>query len=130
MVMYFKNETALDYFLKNGKIYTLRKHRRKKTGKDWITLGKLAPDDDPPVREKIADVIIREIGLADLTIKKVATIDGDLFNLEDFAKESGFYDVDYWIEVYRHFAGKRSTQAWLYEVTLLKIYGLPEEADA
>jgi|Deesub1362B_J571_1020462.scaffolds.fasta_scaffold05294_6 hypothetical protein len=126
MVMYFKSETVLDFLLRNGKVYTLRKHKRKKTGKDWITLGKLGPEDPlPPLREKIADVIIKEIGLVDLATCKVFSLGKEkTLTLQQFVNESSFYNVDSWIEAYRFFAGKKTTQAWLYEVTLLKIHGL------
>ena len=78
MVMSFSNQTALNYLLSNKFVYTFRKHKRKRVGKNWINAGRTLP--------KIADVNIRFI--------REVTNEMDLFA---YAKDSGFNTLIRWI---------------------------------
>lgn len=126
MVMYFKNETVLNFLLENGVVYTLRKHLRKKgqdgrTVVDWIT----------PFRgcKKVATALVMWIGVVDLESQKVFTVeDPEPIPLENYVDKSGFGCVEDWINTYRAFAGKKSKSAYLYKVVVMKIHSLVSPA--
>lgn len=117
MVMYFKNEAAMNFLLKNGIVYTLRRHLRKKnrnsrTTKDWITSFR--------GHRKVADVLVTLVGHVDLELQKVCSVYSEPEPLENYVKMSGFATVKDWINAYRAYAGKNVKNAYLYKVVVMK----------
>ncbi|HDN74285.1 hypothetical protein DRP04_02650 [Archaeoglobales archaeon] len=112
--IYFKSKKALDYLLKNGSVYTIRKSRRKE-GLAWV-MGEN--------RRKIADAIVEYIGEVVLTepdsewwVTKGAY---GIAKLEEFVKKSGFSSVEEWLdEVKRLNNGSLPEKMYLYHVTLV-----------
>jgi len=102
MVMIFSSDKARSFLLEHGRVYTFRKNRRKRVGRDWIT--------DRRGGRKIADVTIEE--------------EAPVFHLNTLRKyvgESGFQTVDEWIEEIRRLnGGKLPTAGYLYKVTLIE----------
>lgn len=97
--MIFQSEKARDFLLANGIVYTFRVHRRKHTGKDWMT--------DKRGGRKIADIFIEEIGELRPT------------RLVQYVKHSGFHSYAEWItEIVKLNKGVRPNRGWLYKVTL------------
>jgi len=83
MVMIFSSEPARNFLLKEGRVFSFRSRKRKRTGRDWIT--------DRRGGKKIADVYIEE----PFEIWKAK-------QLETFVHASGFENLDAWLkEIYR-----------------------------
>ena len=105
MVTMFKNQTALNFLLKHGHVYTCRIHRHK-LGKDWVNDGRTRP--------KIADV--------DITFVKDVT---QLEDLKPYVSKSGFRDLIEWNnaigELNPRFAFGEVKNGYLYKVSIRKV---------
>ena len=126
-MIYFKDERALRHLLEHGIVYTIRKHKRKRMGKDWLARDRKSG--------KIADVIVEYVGKVEILYMKydkwvggVVFPDGKKYvyddYLESYVEHSGFKDVRQWIRVLMKINGirtwKKMTIDWhLYKVTLL-----------
>jgi len=100
MVMIFQSEKARSFLLENGFVYTFRVHRRKHTGKDWMT-GKRGG-------RKIADVFIQEVGCFRPTW------------LMPYTEYSGFDSYEEWqTEIVKLNKGVYPCKGWLYKVSLV-----------
>lgn len=105
MVIIFENEKARKYLLKEGFVYTLRKRKRKRIGKDWMT--------DRRQGHKIADVHIEEVG---------SWTGKDWRILEPFVKDSGFTSIEEWMDVVTEFSrGEMPKRGWIYRVYITKV---------
>ena len=101
MVMSFNSERAREYLLQNGEIYTFRKNRRRRIGKDWANENRGG--------KAFADIFIQEIG--EMNIYK---------DLRPFFKHSGFSTVTEWVQEIKNLNnGHDLSKGWLYKVKLL-----------
>jgi len=112
MVISFSEPDVRDFLLKEGKVYTFRKNRRKQFIKqpredqlhrrgipDWANEGRTHP--------KLADVTIYEVG--SFTVPE----------LRPYSDQSGFNSYGGWVEaIKRQFRSKELDKGWLYKVTL------------
>lgn len=128
MVIYFKDEKALKHLLEHGVVYTIRKHKRKRTGKDWLAKGRKSG--------KIADVIVEYVGEVDIVYLGNNKWKGGIVfpngmkylyddYLENYVEHSGFKTLNAWIRALMRLNGistwRKMTIDWhLYKVTLLK----------
>lgn len=128
MVMYFKSEKALKHLLEHGIVYTIRKEKRKRTGKDWIKKSRRG--------KKIADVIVEYVGRVEILYRGdnkwfggiVFPGDGKYLyddSLENYVEHSGFKTLNAWIRELMRLNGIRTwrkmTIDWhLYKVTLVE----------
>ena len=103
LVMIFQVEKARRYLLTHGEVYTFRTHKRKKTGRDWIT--------DKRGGKKICDVtitLVREV--------KAGTID-----LVPFAEKSGFSHAWDWThEIFKLNPKLKAIRGYIYHVEMVK----------
>ena len=103
MVMLFQSKKAREHLLQFGEVYTFRTHKRKKTGKDWIT--------DKRGHPKICDVtitLVREV--------KVGTID-----LVSYAEKSGFEHAwDWTCEIFKLNPELKAIRGYVYHVEVVK----------
>lgn len=99
MVIIFQSEKARSFLLENGFVYTFRVHRRKRTGRDWMT--------DKRGGRKIADVFIEEIGCFRPT------------GLLPYVEYSGFDSYREWQEeIVALNRNVYPNRGWLYKITL------------
>nr|QFN51303.1 hypothetical protein [Pyrococcus abyssi] len=119
----------MKHLLKHGVVYTIRKEKRKRVGKDWITTGR--------GNKKIADVNVEYVGMVEILYKGFGNWFGGVVfpdnkpkfmydaTLEDYVKHSGFNTVNAWIRELMRLNGiktwKKMPIEWhLYKVTLVK----------
>jgi len=109
----FKNRKALNYLLKHGFVYTLRRINRK-TG--VVTLK------DGNYRD-LGLVMVEYIGLVRKVNGKyiVFRLDGETELLENYVAGSGFNSVDEWLKAFESLTGKTEPKR-LYKVTLLRLF--------
>ncbi|WP_145973177.1 hypothetical protein [Thermococcus barophilus] len=129
MVIYFKDEKALNHLLKHGVVYTIRKHKRKRTGKDWLAKDRKSG--------KIANVIVEYVGKLEIVYLGdnkwrggIVFPNGKKYVYDDYLDEkyvqhSGFKTLNAWIRALMRLNGIRTwrkmTIDWhLYKVTLVK----------
>jgi len=129
MVIYFKDEKALNHLLKHGVVYTIRKHKRKRVGKDWLAKSRRSG--------KIADVNVEYVGKLEIVYLGnnrwrggIVFPDGKKYVYDDFLDEkyvqhSGFKTLNAWIRALMRLSDIRTwrkmTIDWhLYKVTLIK----------
>jgi len=103
LVISFLNEGVLEYFMKEGEVYTFRLRRRLQTGITWM--------NDRRGGLKIADVDIREMG------------EYRVWDLRPFLDKSSFRTLAAWFIAIRELQGSRivsmNTRGWLYKVMLV-----------
>ena len=130
MVIYFKDEKALNHLFKHGVVYTIRKHKRKRVGKDWLAKSRRSG--------KIADVNVEYVGKLEIVYLGnnkwrggiVFPDEGPKYLYDDYLDEkyvqhSGFKTLNAWIRALMRLNGIRTwrkmTIDWhLYKVTLIK----------
>jgi hypothetical protein len=99
MVMFFKCKKVRDYFLKNGLVYTVRRHRYR-VGKDWASDGR--------GKHKICDIFIEEVG---------PVYEGGIDTLQGYVSRSGFADVSEWVgEIFKLHKSDSLRGFYLYRV--------------
>ncbi len=102
MVISFLNKGVLDYFMREGEVYTFRLRRRLQIGGTWM--------NDRRGGSKIADVDVREMG------------EYRVWDLRPFVDKSSFATLAAWFMAIRDLPGSRvvgmSTRGWLYKVKL------------
>ncbi len=101
LVISFSVKQVREFLLKTGMVYTWRKNKRKKTGKDWANSGRGT--------KKIADVFITEIGFR------------KPLYLRPFVDRSSFSDIDIWQNAIVSLNEKVSitSNGWLYKVEVI-----------
>jgi len=102
LVISFFDKGVLEYFMKEGEVYTFRLRRRLQTGKTWMNDRRGGP--------KIADVDIIELG------------EYRVWDLRPFLDKSSFTTLAAWFMAIRELQGSMivsmNTRGWLYDVRL------------